>query len=77
VSNSQPTITTNSDPSENSPLLGDLLPQDVTIQESLVAGNSQRGYDSIRGNIPEEQNEPPEQSLRAIFAVLSVLLVGE
>ncbi|KAF2663697.1 MFS general substrate transporter [Microthyrium microscopicum] len=60
---------------ENTPLLGNGKSQDRRLSEASVAA-LQNGYLAITSIDPEQPVEPPQQSVRAIFAVLSVLLVG-
>ena len=77
-----PTTTTNSAATandnavEDTPLLGDIQHQARTRRRSSLVGNTEHGYHTIPPNVPEEHIRP-EQGLHAVFAVLSVLLVGQ
>ena len=61
---------------ENTPLLGDIQPQERTRRTSSLVGNAEHGYHIIPPTVPEESSEPSPQNLRAVLGILSVLLVG-
>jgi hypothetical protein len=71
------TVADNEAALEDTPLLGDIQPQTRTRRKSSVVGNTEHGYHAIPANFPDEQIEPPQQSLRAVLGILSVLLIGE
>jgi hypothetical protein len=59
---------------ETTPLLTDLPSQQQTRRQSSIVDDTHPRFHTIPGASPEVQI--PQHSLRAVFAALSVLLIG-
>ena len=61
---------------EDTPLLGDVYPQERMRRSSSIVGNTEHGYHTIPASVPDSPENPPQHNLRSVLSILSVLLIG-
>ena len=62
---------------EDTPLLGEIQPQERTGRSPSVAGKTDYGYQTIPATIAGQLNASPEYEFWQVIGILSVLLIGK